>query len=502
MTTSMTRILALVLVLVLALTALCACKTPDDTQKDPVTDPSTDPVTDPSTDPSTDPTLPPEDEAPTDAAGVLAAFEKQNYDFEFLVAASSSYENTFIIDQFPTDDDLNGNTVHDALFQRDRDIEAHFGIELVYDDVLDSQMFTKTANSIRSGDDIYSLILGNLAGTCMQMFNNELLYDLNTIDELDLTKPYWNKNSVDAFTLNDKIFMATGAITNRYVYAPYALLFNTRLLEAASLDNPYDLIAQDEWTFENFQYMVMGTFSEVNGNDTPDVQDFYGLAPADDSQTAWYFAAGGKLAEATSDNKFRAVYEEDKFYNLLNEVLDFHQTDDVLKYQSLYDSNTAFKEGRAIFHATALGDITMLADMEDKYGIVPMPKYDSAQEEYYSNTNKYLNTMALIPTSVQDTALVGNVVEALAALSQVTSLDKQYETVLLNRQALDAESKENLQLVVESSFYDWGYVLDPASVSTEIRLAMKGGTTELGPIFASLRDAVTTELEKVAEMYE
>lgn len=362
---------------------------------------------------------------------------------------------------------------------------------------------TETSNSIRSGDDTYSLLLGSLNNAAVTMFNNDLLYDLNTIENIDLTQPYWNKNSVEAFTLNGKIFMATGAITNRYVYAPYALLFNTRLVESSGLANPYDLIASDDWTFENFQYLIMGTAHELNGNDTMDIEDFYGLAPADDSQTAWYFAAGGKLVEATDGGKFRSVYEEDDNYKLLNEVLEFCLSDDVMKYQSTYDSNTAFKEGRAIFHATALCDITMLSGMDDKYGIVPLPKYDAEQEDYYSNTNKFINTMALIPSSVRDTAMVGMITEALAAVSQVTSLDKQYETVLLNRQALDAESKANLKLVVESSAYDWGYVLDPAGLATTIKSAMKGQTTsELGPTFASIRSQVDKVLEEIAEKYE
>lgn len=496
----MSRILALLMVLVMVLTLVCACKqdmpnapdNPDSGKDTPGNNTDSD---------NDDPAGPTE---PVDAAGVLATFEKHDYNhYEFLIAASSSYNNVFVIDQFPTDDDMNGNTVHDALFERDRAIEEYFSIDLVYDDMLDGMIPTETSNSIRSGDDTYSLLLGSLNNAAVTMFNNDLLYDLNTIENIDLTQPYWNKNSVEAFTLNGKIFMATGAITNRYVYAPYALLFNTRLVESSGLANPYDLIASDDWTFENFQYLIMGTAHELNGNDTMDIEDFYGLAPADDSQTAWYFAAGGKLVEATDGGKFRSVYEEDDNYKLLNEVLEFCLSDDVMKYQSTYDSNTAFKEGRAIFHATALCDITMLSGMDDKYGIVPLPKYDAEQEDYYSNTNKFINTMALIPSSVRDTAMVGMITEALAAVSQVTSLDKQYETVLLNRQALDAESKANLKLVVESSAYDWGYVLDPAGLATTIKSAMKGQTTsELGPTFASIRSQVDKVLEEIAEKYE
>lgn len=490
----MKKLICLFLSLVFVVTMLCACGgDPDTTPNDPNV-----------------PSVPNEPNAPDErpeegtVAGVLYDFEKKNYDIEFLTAASNSVSSKFSIDQFPVNDGIVGQTVQDALFSRDRAIEEHLGIKLVYDDVPDYQMFDKIANTIRSGDDIYSLILGRLYDVSVGMFQNDLVYDLRSIDTIDLTQSYWNQNSVDAFTLNDKTFMATGAITNRYIYAPYALLFNMRLLNDIGQVSPYELIENEIWTFENFRYMIMDTYAEINGNDDPDIGDFYGLAPADDSQTAWFFAAGGRFSNTNEDGEIIPVYEEANHYNLLTEVLEFHKTTDVMKYNAVYDSLATFKEGRAVFHAVALGDINMLADMEDKYGIVPLPKYDDDQEHYYSNTNKYVNTMALIPTSVKNTSMVGNIVEAMAAVSQVTSLDKQYDTVLLHRQALDAQSKASLQLVVEASSYDWIYVLDPASVSTQIRLAMKGesGSKEFSSFFASVREPVQSALDELEQMHQ
>lgn len=441
---------------------------------------------------------------PTDAAGVLATFPQKDLGDEFLIAASSYKTSALFIEQFPINEEYSSEIVHNALLQRDWMIEEYFDIDIAYADIGAAAMFDQVSNTVRSGDDVYAMALGTLYQMGIPMLNNSLLHDLNDVENINLSKPWWNKNSVDAFTINDTIYMATGAITNRFVYSPYAVLFNTRLLEDVDLTSPYALIESGDWTFEEFQYMIMDTSYEINGDDRRGVEDFYGLAPADDSQTAWFFACGGKWFESTEDGELLAVYEEERNYNLLSEVLAFHKTDDILPYKNLYDSNAAFKEGRAIFHATALCDINMLADMEDPYGIVPLPKYDASQEEYYSNTNKYFNTMALIPSSVNDTESVGLLVEVLAAVSQYTSLDKQYDTVLLNRKALDAESKANLQLVVESSMYDWGYMVDPAGFGTTVRLAMCGqkNITEFGSTFASLRDAIKTEMDAIAEKHQ
>ena len=489
----MKRLLSLALALILALSAvsLIACGTkqpsvPDNTPAAPSEDGKNEPAA-----PSAEQT----------AAQLLATFPTRDYGGEeFLVMAASNFEGRFPTEQFTNDDKINGSIVHDALFERDRMLEAHFGISIHYDDVLDSQMYGKTAASIQAGDDTYSLILGGLSGAGLSFMKNELLYDLNTIDTLDLSNTWWNKNSVETFTINDICYMATGAITNRSVYAPYAVLFNNRLLEACMLDSPYELVEDDEWTLEMLEFMILGTSYEINANDKMEPDDFYGMAPSSDSEFGLLFGLGCHLSEITDDGELIAVYEQESNFDLISYLTDFYALEDVLYYKQTYDSSDAFEQGRAVFHALPMIDITLI-DTEDTYGIVPMPKYSDDQEEYVSITNKFINTMALLPTSIRDNDKVGEIVEALCAVSLYTSLDKQYETVMLNRQAQDAQSKKYLQMVVASSAYDWVYILNPAGLYDSIKSAIRNGG-ELASTFAAVRDQVDAELESFMELYQ
>jgi hypothetical protein len=419
---------------------------------------------------------------------------------EFLIAAASSYEGRFVIYQFAPLGEKIGDTVHDSLYDRDQLIAEVMGVELVYDDVYDSQMYAKINNTIRSGDDTYSLVLGSLARVALDMFNNDLLYDLNEVPHIDLSAPWWNKNSISNFEINGKIYMATGSITNRYIYSPYAMLFNRDLIEAESMNNPYELLETGEWTMETLARMIEETYLDLNANDVVDINDYFGLAPASDSELAYYFAAGATMLEATDDGLVY-TYAEEENTMVLEEVIALYNSNNVLKYIDNYDSITAFREGRAIFHSMALCDITMLNEMEDRYGIIPMPKYDEHQEEYYSNANRYIGTMALLPSSIVDITNVGLVVEAMASVSHYTALDKQYEQVLLSRQALDAQSKQSLITVVESTTYDLCYAFDFEHMTTSIRsIINKGGT--YSSFYASYKDSLNAALEAFLERFE
>ena len=466
----LTKLISLLLALLMMTSILVACaSTPEDQPDEP----------DDTTDQPTTPDggkVPGDEEKPFDIREALEALPKSTFaGDEFLIAASSTYENAFTIDQFPTGTEKTGALVQDALFDRDAMMEEVFGIDIVYDDVLDSAMYGKIANTIRSGDDTYSLVLGSLARVTANMFSNTLLYDLNTVPHIDLTQPWWNKNSIDNFEINDQIYMATGAITNRYVYSPYAVLFNQKLLSDHNLENPHVLVENDEWTLEKFSEMVEDTYTDLNANDKVDLEDYYGLAPASDSETAWYFACGASFLSKSEDSELTYTYLDDANTFILDDVIALYDSENVLKFQDTYDSNKAFREGRALFHSTALCDITMLNDMADEYGIVPMPKYDEYQKELYSNANRYISTMAVIPSSVTDIDNVGLLVEALAMASQYTSLDKQYEQVLLNRQALDAQSKASLIAVVESTTYDLCYAFNFAGMPEGLRNIITGG---------------------------
>ncbi len=492
------KLLALILALVMSLSMLMTACADDTTPDDDASTPDTSDTPTPGTNGDDDP----DEEKPFDIRVAMEALPKCTFSGdEFLIAASSTYENTFTIDQFPTIDEKTGSLVHDALYDRDALVEEIFGITLVYDDVLDSAMYGKIGNTVRSGDDVYSLVLGTLSSTAMPMFNNSLLYDLNQVPHVDLSQPWWNKNSIDNFEINDMIFMATGAITNRYVYAPYAMLFNQKLINDASLESPYVLLENDEWTLEVFTEMIEDTYQDLNANDKIDIEDFYGLAPASDSETAYYFAAGAHFLDKNDDGELYFTYMDEQNTMILEDVIYLYDSDNVLKYQQTYDSIAAFREGRAIFHSMALCDITMLNDMTDEYGIVPMPKYDEYQKEIYSNANRYISTMALLPSSIVDIDNVGLIVEGMAMASQYTSLDKQYEQVLLNRQALDAQSKASLMAVVESTTYDLCYAFSMASMEQGMR-SIINSSGNYASFYASYEGALESALETFLEHFE
>ena len=80
-------------------------------------------------------------------------------------------------------------------------------------------------------------------------------------------------------------------------------------------------------------------------------------------------------------------------------------------------------------------------------------------------------------------------------------LDKQYEQVLLNRQALDAQSKASLIAVVESTTYDMCYAFNLATMAERLRSVVNSGGS-YASFYAQYEKSLPAALEDFLAHFE
>lgn len=106
-------------------------------------------------------------------------------------------------------------------------------------------------------------------------------------------------------------------------------------------------------------------------------------------------------------------------------------------------------------YTLALSGVNLIAgDMQSDFGIIPVPKLNEAQDQYYS-TFQYNNAHSLsVPKSAQDLTRTGLITEALQMFSHDTVLPAYYDYTLTNRNARDTDSAEMLDLIFASRNFD------------------------------------------------
>lgn len=163
---------------------------------------------------------------------------------DFNIYCSSNAEYGTVKDDF-TAEEYTGEPINDARYTRNLAIEQKYDVKINVFPAASTGDGTGTnavKQSVTTGDYAYDLTM--LAGysTCKLAADNILL-DLNTVEYIDLEKPWWDQRANSDLTVAGKLFYTTGDISTADNEATYCVLYNKNMAEDLQLNiNPYDMV--------------------------------------------------------------------------------------------------------------------------------------------------------------------------------------------------------------------------------------------------------------------
>ena len=162
-----------------------------------------------------------------------------------------------------------------------------------------------------------------------------------------------------------------------------------------------------------------------------------------------------------------------------------------------------FAEGRVAFTFTLhLAEQVAPALQNDvNYGIVPFPKIDANQTNYYGACTDFLFS---IPTTIKDTEMVGAVLEAMAYNGYKYVRPAYCEQTLQSRYATDPDCADMLNLILENRVISFSYLFSEI-VSGGMQSNMIAQATPkmtLSSLAQSKTKAEQKSLKKIIRLYE
>ena len=106
-----------------------------------------------------------------------------------------------------------------------------------------------------------------------------------------------------------------------------------------------------------------------------------------------------------------------------------------------------------MFYFGQLQSAEYLRDMKSDYGVIPTPKFDEAQEQYYSYVFEVMRFMAL-PYNCQKSEAVCAMLEEMAFEGYQNVSPVYYETVIKNKYTRDDVSSQMIDLVRDGMLTD------------------------------------------------
>lgn len=475
------RLLTFLLLTALLLSA-CA-----DSPETPAEDASSAAVTDPTLEeaPAAEEAVETEEELPAPPVEDMngAVLTLLNY-----TPAAFSWANTLIFVE-----ELNGETLNDALFERERMVEETYNASL--EELATGDVVGTITSSVTAGDST---------------FDAAMLFDANVTNilqqghslswgelDLDFSKPWWDSAATEQYNFKGIQAAVSGAFSLYNYSTRHCYVFNEDIMNAVAPEvNLFDEVREGTWTIDRMYELGALASLDLNGDGTmnPD-HDMYGIVS---SVTRHYSAllagANIKYIDRNEDGDlYFAIPGNEYALSAISKFVQLNTGNDI------YTSGTndigggaespIFYNNRALFIAAYVGEAARMRDIEFNIGIVPSPKYTAEQEQYYSLIEGGAQTILpkTLGTEAQHKTAV--LLDAFGYYSFKESIPAYIDQVLMTKVARNEDSSEMLEIVFDTSFYDLGTGVWSADTKN----------TFTQNIFLPRSDTVVSHCEKISK---
>ena len=394
-------------------------------------------------------------------------------------------------------EELTGDVVNDAVYNRNLAVNDRFNctISLTPGDVNGI-----VRQEVTSGDESYKLAFPNMA-TAASMAQAGYLMNYMNLDNLNLTEAWWDQGTL-AMQIGGKVFFMNGDVNFLDNDVTYIQLFNKQLIADMGLDVPYDLVREGKWTIDAFREMCLNVTTDLDGDGAYTDRDRYGYVTTNEGPCTFFYGSGLTLIDYDADGLPVLNIDMDKTVSALEKVVKIVSEDNITRIPSnVATGKTMFMEDRVLFYGEVLSYIVNVREMETAFGVLPIPKYDEAQEKYYTYCNAISST-ACVPRIPADFGMITSVLEAMAIESFIQVTPAYYDIALTRKYARDDASSEMLDIALANRVYDIGRFYSQLGIGDIFQTLAAQGSTDFASSFAKREKAALKMLERLIKDFD
>lgn len=415
-----------------------------------------------------------------------------------------------IMRDYYTSEELNGEVINDAVYNRNAVVQELYNITLDYNLVEWKQATSIITNLAAADDNEYDLFtathlyLGSvITGGSVQNWNN--------ITGINTENPWYVQAANETYSIGDNMMLLFGDFLESNIRNCWCMVFNKRHAEDYNLPDLYETVDSGKWTIDFLMNITKDISSDLDGDGKMTKTDFYGFATDKYAGIDSFSRTCGLSAVSKDENNYP--------------VLDFYNDNTVAAFEKLYQlyyesSGTlvfdgafghiddVFAEGNAVIANTMI--IFLMGDkmraMKDDYGVLPYPKYSESQEMGYTHLDGTFSCIMMpITQPSADWERTGTIVEALNALGYDMVKPAMYDITLKTKLSRDDDSIRMLDFVLAGRRYSFDSLDEdnfPLSPVRAMRNLLSQKKKDIASYYASNEAKAIAWIEKIITAYE
>jgi len=402
-----------------------------------------------------------------------------------------------------------GEIIYDAAYERNQYVAEYFNVDIVLvEDGSSADAAAKLQAAILAGEDMCDVTLVSIphAGG---MAVEGLFMDVNTIDSMRPDMPWYTAVANESIEVNGILPMVASSFTMQSLGCVYSLVFNQSMADKYNIPDMYDTVLAGEWTHDKLvEYSAIVT-EDKDGDGNMTMEDQYGfsiasgLSAGNDPCVMQQYGMGQFTTQKNADGMPELILNNERAVSIAEKLKALYQGDSIMKAHTAWNEPMiAFRDGKSLFVINVIMQImNNYREMEDNYGVLPMPKYDETQDAYYTSVSLASTHLEAIPITVADPERAGAIFEACVYEGYQRIIPAFYETSMKVKFSRDDTTAQVFDIIRDSVVIDFGLIYDNGIKMTHITSRVATTNDEFSSVYASLEASALAQYEKVLEAF-
>lgn len=282
--------------------------------------------------------------------------------------------------------------------------------------------------------DLFSLKLSDVGSFAQK----GVLLPVDSLPGADFGADYFDSRAMESCSAGMPNYVVMGEFTRDY--NNYQCIYlNCTLLENAGIELPFDKVKDGSWTWDALLELTR-SLNTVN-------TEVCAITAPSVSTLADVRCKSGDFDYLGEDDSSNVIMKTSDMYSALTQIRALHT-----EGRAVYDNTSVsggsieeFKAGKALFCIASVGDMSSITTMKDRWGILPLPKADINQSDYYSYMTEDHAVIAVYAGT--DSEYAYNAVRGLNAASSGGYITQSFYNELINTCARDSLTFDMLDYI-------------------------------------------------------
>ena len=403
-------------------------------------------------------------------------------------------------------EEMTGEPINDARYERNRIVEEKYNIKIAQSYMnMGGQgggaMYNGIGTLIMAGDSTYDIVMPTLEDSA-KLSSAGYLIDWNTLDYINPENPWWAQFVNESVTINNKIYFSTGDICLSAMEASYTMIFHKGIAENLSLESPYQLVRDGKWTIDKVMELSRMFAEDMDNNNVIGEKDHVGVHVLFNTAQALFASSGQKIV-TSDDSGFVLTAGSQRSLQVYEKILEFYQDNGTWGYVggNVDNGRAMMIGGTTLFLLGTMRNVQHMRNMDADFGILPFPKIDAIQDNYYTYLQTWATSAVAIPITARDSEMSSIILEDMAYLSKEMVTPEFYETTIKTKYARDEESLDMLDIIFSNVTCDLGYLFSIGGYVASYDSALNGLKDNLVSIYTASEEKALTQLNEIYDMF-